>query len=191
MAAPAQVTMAKLSGKFAVNKSLSDSFDDMWRLQGAGWVARKAMNLAGLTLHINHHTDSSGIEHLDITPVVTGGMKASPDFRTLDYSEMQAENPMTGPMLVKTRKVSLSQVKDSEDEEMGKGKCDKEKNEKWLEDLVIHSHVKSTKKVWSNDEIWGFVEHKGQRRFVRLYHFIGPDKEVLNLRIVYDYVGPL
>jgi len=169
MAAPAQVTMAKLSGKFAVvrkhftqpfllltmaqNKSLSDSFDDMWRLQGAGWMARKAMNLAGLTLHINHHTDSSGIEHLDITPVVTGGMKASPDFRTLDYSEMQAENPMTGPMLVKTRKVSLSQVKDSEDGELGKGKCDKENNEKWLEDLVIHSHVKSTKKGWSNDEV--------------------------------------
>jgi hypothetical protein len=35
--------------------------------------------------------------------------------------------------------------------------------------------------------MWGIIEFKGERRLVRLYHFVGPKKEVINLRIFFDY----
>ena len=46
MAAPPEVTMTNLTGKFVMNKSLGDNLEPMLILQGIGWLTRKAIGLA-------------------------------------------------------------------------------------------------------------------------------------------------
>ncbi|KAF5337824.1 hypothetical protein D9758_015713 [Tetrapyrgos nigripes] len=152
MAAPSDFTMDNISGKFSMNKSISDSCDEMWKLQGSSWMARKAAGFAGVTFLFDRHTDSTNVENLDITPIITGGIKAPRDLRVLDFSEKPMENALTGPYFVRTRKVRLSQEKDGEDEFLGKGKCEVQKKERWLEDAVIHARIESTKNGWTLDE---------------------------------------
>jgi hypothetical protein len=79
MAAPAEVTLKDLSGQWVMvsnslarphlwayrlirltylqNKTLSDDPDDVLALQGMGWMTRKAISIATVTLHTKQYTD--------------------------------------------------------------------------------------------------------------------------------------
>ena len=53
MASPSEVTITNLSGKFVMNKELSNNIDALLALQGIGWLTRKAIQLATVYLTID------------------------------------------------------------------------------------------------------------------------------------------
>ena len=95
MAAPPTTTIANLTGTYIMvclrhppsfpprirayepyltssqSKTLSDPTDAVLALQGVGWLKRKAINLATVTLSIKQYVDESGVTHVDIDQTAT------------------------------------------------------------------------------------------------------------------------
>ncbi|KAF5375135.1 hypothetical protein D9758_000419 [Tetrapyrgos nigripes] len=167
------------------NKTLSDSHDEILRLQGMGWMKRKAIKVATITLRVNHYKDDNGVDHIDIDQTMTGGIPGNSERRTLDWTERENNDPLFGHVVGKSRRVK-NLAEDIENEFMKKN---------WTEDTVrlgpVHAWVKSdTPKsgtTWVGEQIWGIEEINGERRYARHVHFIGPKGEVIDARLVYDY----
>lgn len=93
------------------NKQLSDSSDEILRLQGVSWVTRKLIGLATITLYILHSkakpeppSDSASdeVERIDIESIGTGGL-TSTENRVLNWVDQATNSPIFGH----TRETSL------------------------------------------------------------------------------------
>jgi len=73
---------------------LSDSSDRILELQGVSWFKRKAIELATITLNVNHYDD--GIEHINIDQTLTGGIPGNAEYRTLDWVERRKQDDLFG-----------------------------------------------------------------------------------------------
>lgn len=182
MAAPATINTTSLSGVWVMNKTLSDDTSDMLAAQSIGWMLRKSIALATITLYIKHTTDSdTGLEHIDIDSTLSG-LKGTTEKRTLDWTERTHEDYVFGKVIAKSRRIQLSEI---DDDVLKKG---------WTEDTIakglIQSHGKNVEYEWTVDQIWGFMEINGERRYARRVKFTTP-KVRLDKVIVYDYYSPL
>ncbi|KAI0051652.1 hypothetical protein FA95DRAFT_1602421 [Auriscalpium vulgare] len=186
MAAPPTVTTLDLSATFVMNKSLSDPTDEILRLQGVGWMKRKAIGLATLTLYVKQYKDDTGAEHIDIDQALTGGIPGTTEKRVLDWQPRDHDDHVFGFVIGKTRRIKLEEI---EDEFLRAG---------WLPDTDEHGFINSyvssdTPKSgtsWTAEQIWGFEEINEERRYVRHVRFVGPGNEKIQARLVYDYYGP-
>jgi len=185
MAAPDNVSTPDLSGKFVQNHSLSDDTDQILSLQGVGWVTRKIIKSATITLHIKHYKSDQGVEHIDIEQTLTGGLTASPEDRTLDWTLRKVDNSLFGAAIAKSRRIPVAEITD---EYLKQG---------WLPDVsrdgAIEAYAESDKEknshTWKSNMIWGFEDIKGERRYTRRIRFTGPKGEDIKARLVYDYAG--
>ncbi|KAG5647600.1 hypothetical protein DXG03_008953 [Asterophora parasitica] len=187
MATPPSLTILDISGKYVMNKELSDkSTDQILTLQGVGWLKRKAITLGTVTLNVKHFKDDQGVEHVDIDQTLTGGIPGTTEKRTLTWTERENEDHLFGAVLGKSRRTKVDVL---EDEFLKKN---------WtadtLEHGVIQSYVESnTPKsgtTWIANQTWGVEEINGERRYTRHIKFTGPGGEDIECRLVYDYLGP-
>jgi len=186
MAAPLHITTLDFSATWVMNKTLSDDTDEVLRLQGISWLTRRAIGLATITLYAKHYKDDDGVEHIDIQQTLTGGISGTIENRILDWTFREHEDHLFGAVLGRSRRVKLDQI---ENDFLRSG---------WLPDTeehgAINSYVKSdTPKsgtTWTAEQIWGFEEINGERRYVRHLDFTGPGGEHLQARLVYDFYAP-
>ncbi|KAI0257666.1 hypothetical protein BJV78DRAFT_53176 [Lactifluus subvellereus] len=184
MAAPSSVTTLDFSATWVMNKTLSDSTDEILRLQGVSWLTRRAIGLATITLYTKHYKDDGGVEHIDIDQKLTG-IPGTVEKRTLDWTFRENEDYLFGAILGKSRRVKLDEV---DNDFLRKG---------WLPDTeehgAVNSYVKSdtpkSGRTWIAEQIWGFEEIRGERRYVRHVDFTGPEGEHIQVRLVYDYAS--
>lgn len=94
---------------FVQNKSLSDDNDEILRLQGVGWMTRKAISIATLYLDVNHFTED-GIEQIIIDQTITGGIKGTKEHRKFDWVERPHEDHIFGPVLGKSSRFTLDEI---------------------------------------------------------------------------------
>jgi len=183
MAAPDSCTTLDLSGKFVMNKTMSDPSDRILQLQGVGWFMRNAIAMATITLSVKHTKDDGGVEHIDIDQTITGGIPGTSEDRTLDWAERHKKDGLFGFIVSKTRRLPVADIV----EPYLKGE--------WLPDTVrdgaIHTWAKSdTEKsglVWTAEQIWGFESINNERRYVRRVRFDYKDgQEIHEIRLVYD-----
>ncbi|KAJ3714022.1 hypothetical protein DFJ43DRAFT_886560 [Lentinula guzmanii] len=182
MAVPANITALNLNGKFQMNKSLSDSPDDMLSAQGVGWIKRKAMGAATITVTLTHSKDASGMENLSLVQVVSGGDPAEPEEKVFDWVERKKEIKLFGPCVTKSKRVSLDEVQEPF------------LKEGWSADTLEHGCIlvhlaNEGKNGWKTEQTWGIGEVNGERRHVRRICLTGSKGEKLHNRIVYDYLG--
>lgn len=66
--------------------------------QGMGWMLRKALNMATITLQVHTHADTADpkLLHVDIDQVVTGGIKGTSEHRTTDWVKREHEDHIFG-----------------------------------------------------------------------------------------------
>ncbi|KDR78778.1 hypothetical protein GALMADRAFT_244322 [Galerina marginata CBS 339.88] len=188
MAVPADLTVLDISGKYTMNKTLSDQrTDTILQLQGVGWLKRTAISMGTLTISIKHYKDDDGVEHIDIDQVLTGGIPGTSETRTLWWKERENEDHVFGHVIGKSRRVKVDKL-DVAFLQTG-----------WTADTLEHgliqSHVESnTPKsgvTWIANQTWGIEDIDGERRYARHVKFTGPGGEDIEARLVYDYVGPL
>ncbi|KAJ7108445.1 hypothetical protein C8R43DRAFT_187515 [Mycena crocata] len=186
MAVPATYSTTDLSGKFTLNRSLSDydSLESSMEQQGVGYLKRKAVGLLSATTILKHYKDAAGVEHVDIEQQVTAGPSPKPESRVLDWVEQSIDSPLFGPIAAKTRRVTLAEL---DDDFLKNG---------WVAEIadtgLIQSHTTSTGDIkWSATQTWGIEEVSGDKRHVRHLKFTGPKGDAITIRLVYDYVGPL
>lgn len=191
MAVPPEVTIKNLRGTFISAKHLSDNPDELLRLQGMSWFKRQAVAAFNLTLAVKHYTDDAGVEHVDIDQKLSGGIPGGSDNHPLDYIERPYIDDVFGPLVFKSRRAPILEI----EEEFLK--------QDWADDTiadgVIHtvawSDGKTESPKWKAEQAWGFQIIKGERKHVKriVLTLLDPNKQrsPVQVRLVYDYVGPL
>ncbi|KAG0696022.1 hypothetical protein DFH29DRAFT_1004910 [Suillus ampliporus] len=187
MASPPEVTTKNLSGKFIMNKTLSDDGDDILKLQGVSWFKRRAISMFTLTLVVKHYTDEAGREHIDIAQTLSGGIPGTNEDRILDWEERSDNDDVFGVVIGQSKRIELEEV---EDEFLKSG---------WTEDtvedrtvlVVERSDTSKSGKEWKAEQTWGFEILNGERRHARHIKFTSSDKKdgPLFKHLYYDYVG--
>ncbi|KAF9475633.1 hypothetical protein BDN70DRAFT_883520 [Pholiota conissans] len=188
MSVPPDFSILDITGKFIMNKTLSDPrTDTILQLQGVGWFKRKVIAVGTVTLFIKHYKDDVGVEHIDIDQTITGGIPGTREERTLWWKERESEDSIFGAVIGKSRRVKVDELDIPF------------LQENWTEDTrdagVVQSYVESnTPKsgtTWIANQTWGMEEINGERRYVRHVKFTGPKGEDIEARLIYDYIGPL
>ncbi|KAF6813304.1 hypothetical protein CSOJ01_04648 [Colletotrichum sojae] len=194
MAAPSSITIADLSGKWIMNKTLSDSPEPALALQGIGWVVRKAVGIATVTLDIKQYsappsppgTGTEPVTHLDIDQIATAGLKGTSEKRCLDMEFREHSDWIFGTVRGQSTFMSIDEVEDDF------------LKENWLEGEAeatgpdgkshIYSHVESIDNGWTATQVWGFQTINGERRYARNVLIKKGDKRV-EIRLVYDWIA--
>ena len=94
------------------NKSLSDSADEILRLQGVSWFKRRAIAIFTLTLYIKHTTDEAGVEHIDIDQTLSGGIPGTTERRILDWADRDRYDGVYGFVTGKSRRIPVEEITD-------------------------------------------------------------------------------
>ncbi|KAF5698917.1 hypothetical protein FGLOB1_11708 [Fusarium globosum] len=184
MAAPAEKTTSDLSGKWVLNKTLSDSSEPILSLQGIGYLTRKGIGLATITLDINQYnappkppnTSTDVFTHIDITQSASG-LSSTHENRCLDFNNREHTDWLFGTVRGRSRFVTLDEI---EEDFLKTG---------WLTEgdgKFIQSIAESVDNGWVANQIWGFEEINGERRYVRHILVTNGDKKV-TAKLIYDY----
>jgi hypothetical protein len=177
------------------NKSLSSDPDPALALQGIGWLTRKAIGLATVTLHVKQYTgppsepaNPSGpaVTHVDIDQTATGGVKGSTELRCFDNEFRPHSDWLFGNVRGQSRWIAAEEIKDPF---LAKGPWLEGDEEKAGPNGETHmlSYVESLDNGWTATQIWGFKIINGERKYVRNILIAKGDKRV-ELVMVYDYV---
>ncbi|KAF1985670.1 hypothetical protein K402DRAFT_394648 [Aulographum hederae CBS 113979] len=187
MAAPATANLKNLDGKWVMNPALSGSFDDTLKLQGIGWVSRKAIGMATITFTITETTTDSGATKISTLQTATGGLKGGVEDRVLDGSVKEHKDMMFGQVKESNKWLKISDLSDSDPD-------DKFLKEGWEKDVLdagelVCGSQDNDKDGWKQRQVWGFAEVDGKRYHVRKVA-TRKGKEFQHLKTVYDYTGP-
>ncbi|KAH7124651.1 hypothetical protein EDB81DRAFT_911693 [Dactylonectria macrodidyma] len=186
MAAPTEKTSKNLSGKWVMNNDLSDSPEPVLQLQGIGYLIRKAVVLASITLELKQYdaqptppsTETGHVTHIDTQQMVPG-LKPTQEKRCLDNEFRDNNDWLFG--IVKTR-ARWVRLEDIDDEFLKKD---------WLVEgdgkTLILSSAESQGNSWTATQVWGFQIVNGERRYCARVLVINGKKRA-TARFVYDYV---
>ncbi|KAJ5769940.1 uncharacterized protein N7511_001991 [Penicillium nucicola] len=212
MAAPADITIKNLSGEWVMDSTLSNPTDPILALQGMGWLLRKTLGYATVTLYIHSYpdTETPTIHHVDIQQVVTGGIQGTKECRVTDWTERDHTDNIFGTLHGRSR---LLEGKSEEgalrptlevQTVVGEAEADA-KNGKFLrgevlvdgsksegfsgedgEGVFLQSFVRNDEAGWTAEQVWGFELVEGERRHTRRV-VVTKDGKVEMARLVYSF----
>ncbi|KAK3720904.1 hypothetical protein LTR37_003567 [Vermiconidia calcicola] len=181
MAVPSEVTIHNLTGSYTINNALSDSSQQVLKMQKVGFLVRQAVAYSTVTVTIQQYTDSDGKPHLDQDQLSTGGMKNFED-RIMDWVWTEKSNWIWGKVRGRGHYTKLAEIDDPY------------LREGWTEECangdVVEGVAESVTDSWSARQVWGFAMIDGQRRHVRKIHATRPGWKDLRIRMVYDWKAP-
>ncbi|KAE9408248.1 hypothetical protein BT96DRAFT_28209 [Gymnopus androsaceus JB14] len=187
MASPADMTTLDISGNFVMNKSLSDSTDEILRLQGVGWFKRKLIAAGTVSLVIKHYKDENGLERIDIDQTLSPGGIGTREERVLDWSERSKDDSLFGAIIGQSKRLKVEEI----DDDYLKNGWTADTIENGLIQSYVVSDTPKSGTSWIANQIWGMEEIDSVRRYVRHVFFTGPKGEEIRGRLVYDFSGPL
>ena len=186
------------------NKSLSDSVEPSLSLQGIGFLTRKAIVLATVTLHVKQFADAhkppSTAEgecvHIHIQQVATGGIKGTTENRCIDNEDREHTDWLFGT--VASRSLWCHAGADAIAAAAAEAGTPFLATN-WLTDdsektgpdgaahLVSIAVNKDAAGGWTACQVWGFQTIGGERRYARNI-VLKKGGKTIEMRLVYDYV---
>ncbi|RKF61509.1 hypothetical protein OnM2_041055 [Erysiphe neolycopersici] len=198
MAAPANVTIKNLSGKWVMNKSLSTPSDPVLKTQSVSYIKRTAIGIATITLSVTQTVNNSGITEIIIEQTATGGISGTKEIRYLDWELKEHNDHVFGDIKGRTRWINIDAVKEplSGEDYQDTPEDVKFLTEGWIEDESenggpngerhIDSFVRNEDNKWTARQIWGFQMIEGVRRYVR-HVIVKKGKTVHQVKLIYDW----
>ena len=178
MAVPDHITVHNLSGKYTLNRTLSDNSQAVLKMQNIGFLIRQAVQYSTVTVTLKQYTDAAGQEHLDQEQVSTGGIRNFED-RIMDWKWTEKHNWIWGKVNGKSRYVKLDQIEDAYLREGWSREC--------VDGEVVEGYVESLTDGWVARQVWGFAVVDGERRHVRRILAQKPKQADQRIRMVYDW----
>ncbi|CAG8976442.1 hypothetical protein HYALB_00008031 [Hymenoscyphus albidus] len=181
MAAPPEVNLNQLDGKFMLNKKLSDSFDALLALQGVSWAVRKAASYATPRLTIKSATRlEDSMICLEIHAVVIGS--GSTDNVSLDWSTVDKTDSLLGDYKAKMGWSTAAELSEDvlRDGVLNAGGT--------LDAKYIRIVIESSRDGMVGEHVWSFESVDGVRRYVRRLA-VRKGEKVVMAKSVYDYTG--
>ncbi|KAK3693573.1 hypothetical protein B0T22DRAFT_43364 [Podospora appendiculata] len=194
MAAPPSKTIKDLSGKWVMNKAQSSPIEPALVIQGIGWVTRKVVGLATLTLDVKQYAgppsppaepSAPEVTHIEIEQTGTGGMKGTTEKRCLDNVFREHSDWLFGSVRGQTKWIATADI---DDKFLAEG---------WLEgeaeaggpngETHVLSHVESLDNGWTATQTWGFQLVDGVRKYAR-HVVVAKGTQRAELTLVYDHL---
>lgn len=156
-------------------------------LQDIGYLVRKGIGLATITLDINQYeaspkppnSSTENFTRVDIEQSASG-LTSTQENRCLDSVKREHTDWLFGTVWSHSRWVSLDELKDdflkSGWEMEGEGKN------------FIMTYAENMAKGWTATQVWGFKKVDGERRYCRNILVEKDDKRV-EMRFVYDFLS--
>jgi hypothetical protein len=192
MAAPPEITIKNLTGKFTMNKSLSDNTDPLLSLQGLSWFLRRTIGLATIILTIKEYEESGQI-HIDITSAASG-LSSTQEDRTLNWEDQPHQDKIFGKVIGRSRMINLGagtfEPQEPYDEPTKAFLLARTLKD---ESALVQTSAKNQDSGygWTAEQVWGFEEVQGKRYYTR--RVVGRNAKgdkTERVRLVYDYQGP-
>lgn len=184
MAAPPQISLQSLSGRYTLNKSCSDDFGKVLALQGVNLLVRKVATAASVHLKISQ---PSANEIKMAQSVTAGKIPGTTEDYTLDWEWRNNEDSFFGAVEGRSRWVSVEEGLKTGITGQGEGE--------WIEGgsdgKLIQAEGKKPDGEWEAAHLWGFEIVDGERRHTRRVSVKNNKGEELKVKMVYDYVGEL
>ncbi|EPS39159.1 hypothetical protein H072_7096 [Dactylellina haptotyla CBS 200.50] len=176
MAVPADKTVANISGVYNMNRTLSGDTDTILSLQNIGWLKRKALSVAPVTITITHYPET-GVINVDSNALNV--IKSSEDMH-IDGKPYEQNHPLWGPLKLTTQKIKLSEL---DDEKLKEG---------WVDEELLQVVATHEAQKWIATQIWGFqeveVNGKSEKRHFRRVRLDKDGKKgVTYTHMVYDF----
>ncbi|KAI1112046.1 hypothetical protein F5Y14DRAFT_285961 [Nemania sp. NC0429] len=197
MAAPPSKTTSNLNGQWVLNKTLSDPTDPALALQGVGWLIRKGIGAARITITAKQYVDDgeAGTTHIDIGQSASG-LSSTQENRTLDWSARPHKDWLFGAVEGRSKFVTRAELAalvgadDGEARREGWVDSDylaRDWEEEEGEGKYIFSNVVA-EAGWFATQVWGFQVIGGERRYVRNV-VVAKGEKFENFKMVYDFVS--
>ncbi|KAK4105400.1 hypothetical protein N658DRAFT_417558 [Parathielavia hyrcaniae] len=195
MAAPTNKTIGDLNGQWVMNKTQSSNIEPGLALQGIGWVTRKMVSMATVTLQVKQYvgppsppSDPAGPEvaHVEIEQTGTGGMKGTTEKRCLDSAFREHSDWLFGHVKGQSKWLAAANITD-DFLKAGWLEGDAEKGGPNGETHLL-SYVESIDSNWTATQVWGFKTIDGERKYVRNV-VIAKGEERVELQLIYDWVS--
>jgi hypothetical protein len=169
-----------------------------------GWVMRKTLSYATVTIYIHEYPDSEKPEiyHVDGQQVITGGIQGTKECRTLDWTEREHVDHIFGKLNGRSRhftginalEVQTSVGKPEADAKVvkfltGEILVDGSKSDGFAVDeeaVFMQSFVRNQESGWTAEQVWGFEIVEGERRHTRRV-VVTKDGKVEMARLVYSF----
>ena len=132
--------------------------------------------------------DRPAVTRIDIRPVVTGGLNASPEHRTLDWQRRAHRDAVFGDVEGRSRFVALDTLRGEKEEEWAELEWLCEGWEAAEGDGYVQSWVQNKGAGWTANQIWGFQMVEGKRYHCRKV-VVKKEDRIEKGMLVYDYGG--
>lgn len=176
MAAPQDRNLHRLTGKWKLNKSLSDDISSILALQGTNTLLQKAISSASVTLNVSQPSPDQYSIHQSATAASIPG---TTEQYITDNEWRKNQDAFFGEVNGRSRWIDFSEAKSLEgvqgDWENGDGK------------LILAEGGKPDRS-WSAVRIWGFEEIGNGRRYTQRVKVWSKDGEETRVKMVYDFV---
>ena len=174
----AKKTLHNLSGKWKLNKSISDDITQVLAIQGTNVLLRKAIATASVTLDITQpHENEYSIKQTATSASIPG----TTEQYSLDFQWRDNKDPFFGDVRGRSKWIDAEEVKEKYSD-LGSG-LEPEEDGKF-----ILAEGGKPDETWSAFRIWGFEEIDGQRRYVQRVKVWNKGGEEVRVNMVYDYV---
>ncbi|CRG89672.1 hypothetical protein PISL3812_06711 [Talaromyces islandicus] len=178
-----------ISGNWVMDKERSSGVDDVFKLQGIGWITRKAIATATTTLRITQTSDVDSsttvpTEWMMLEPALTGGLKGVSEKRPLTWAEFEHHDTLFLPVKIRSRYIGGAKISNNRIQPVtelqsyaagsdavlfltGAVVTDLEAQDakETIEKAFTHDFVQSVTSGWTAEQIWA-VETIGSKKFL-------------------------
>ncbi|KAL2132705.1 hypothetical protein VTI74DRAFT_3468 [Chaetomium olivicolor] len=183
MAAPPTASILDISGRWLLNRALSDSTEAFFALQGIPWIVRKVVNFASLELQYERLPPASGSTAPRFgykQTIRPGGFDTKNEY-ILDGQARVDTVPIFGEISMRCHYAGGEEVA-KQYQTTGLESADEGH-------AAVVEIVESEVMGWTATSVWGFEVVGGERRFVKHNTAVKGEKAE-KTRLVFDYLGP-
>ncbi|KAL4786324.1 hypothetical protein BJX76DRAFT_355228 [Aspergillus varians] len=203
MAPPTDLSIQNLTGDWVVDKSKTENMDAPLKLQGVGWLRRKAVTSGTITLKINQTIQAKDggepVVRIMMQQGLRGVFPGVEQTRALDWTEHEQVDAVSGAALI-VRSRFVSGVSDGNDKvkpvleiETAGDKADIEaylgsavSGPAETEKAFVQDFIRCSDGGWTVEQIWA-VESIADELFLVCKSVAAKDSSTEHARLVYQY----
>ncbi|KAL3444589.1 hypothetical protein BJX65DRAFT_283196 [Aspergillus insuetus] len=176
----------RLSGNWTLDKDQSKGLEEVLKLQGIGWITRKAVLAATVTLKITQDSEVSApsagpVDSITLEQVLSGGFGGAPEKRILDWTESKHNDTLFGRVVIQSRYISGLKGADGKIQPVFAAATPgidpilesflneavfvdgyTDITESNLDNLFLHDFVRSEDSGWTAEQVWAMESLGGE-----------------------------
>ncbi|PHH54280.1 hypothetical protein CFIMG_003905RA [Ceratocystis fimbriata CBS 114723] len=201
MAAPKEKNIGDLNGVWVINSELSDTTDEIFKLQEMPYATRTVIGYSTVTLTLTQSLGKPAAPAPENAPEVTQvvieqhlapvrfmpSIKGTRENRCLDGLTRSHEDHIFGKVEGYSKFLERSEINDVDLEKNWAPEDEERAGPENKAHILSFVRNLDEGKGWEATQIWGFQIVDGQRRYCRNIRVTKPGAQTLYARLVYDY----